>query len=288
MKDLTETKYSLIRNVELPIGLALYKLELIGSENIPQLAITALDQGYDSSSLRILAGLIPNIDNSWEINDYFKKSLIELGIEELSSGQSCLVLIRYYLQQIIDGTITPFDGLEKIIKKIYYNSEFQSYKMEVVNKEYKHNYLGIEVFYGLYYQYDDHLIQYSGIYNDRSRKYELRLINKILDEAKKYIVNYENIKLELIESEKYLELVNSIEDISETDYNELIMRINDSLLKIQINPIICENTKIKGMFGNLDKNILKYVLNKDHNKVLRIVIVEKDKVYFIKEIQVEK
>jgi hypothetical protein len=279
--------YAYLKNIGLPIGLALYKLDLISSENMPDLATSALEQGYDSPSLRILAGLIPSLDSSWEINTYLEKALIELNISELSSSMACLILIRYYLQQIIDGDISPFEGLEKVIKNIYYNSQFQTHKLELANENYRHNYLGIEIFYGLYYQYDDYLIEYSGNYNKSFKKHESKLINNIIEEANKYIANYQNIKIELIDSEKYLEIINSIKGMSGIDYNELLININDIFIKNKITPIICENTEIKNMFGKLKKKIVKYVLNKDKKLALRIVKTKIDEVYLVDEIGIE-
>ncbi|MDD2371641.1 MAG: hypothetical protein PHQ32_06550 [Firmicutes bacterium] len=283
-----ETQNILAKKIDLLTGLAFYKLEYIGTENIPDLAASALEQGYDCPSLRVLSGLRSSLDNFWEINNYLKKALIELGITELSSSTACLILIRYYLQQIIDKEISPLDGLKKVIKNIYYSSEFQSNNLEVINKEYKHNFLGLEVLYSLFYQYDDYLIAYTGNYKKTFKKHESKLINSIIEEAKKYIENYETIKLELIEDEKNLDIVNSIKGLSSANYNQLVKSINDVIINYKITPVICENTKIKGRFWELNKNIVKYVLNRDRKLVLRIVIIKKDDVYLVEDIDIDK
>ena len=64
-------------------------------------ALDALCEGIDSPSLRILAGLESPL-NSFEVRDYTKKTLKELGIRELVGEEAVLAYSRDLAEEIIE------------------------------------------------------------------------------------------------------------------------------------------------------------------------------------------
>jgi len=66
-------------------------------------ATMALCSGADSPSLRILAGLDPQ-SNGFEIRDYTRKALEELGIKPLSGVESVLAYARDLAEEIVENS----------------------------------------------------------------------------------------------------------------------------------------------------------------------------------------
>jgi hypothetical protein len=64
-------------------------------------ALEALCEGVDSPSLRILAGLEPLL-NSFEVLDYTRRTLKELGISELVGEEAVLAYSRDLAEEIIE------------------------------------------------------------------------------------------------------------------------------------------------------------------------------------------
>jgi hypothetical protein len=65
-----------------------------------------LMQDYDSSSLRILAGLDHHND-FWEVDDYFLRSIKELDLEEPEAKTAIRTYACETAQSIIDSQLTP-------------------------------------------------------------------------------------------------------------------------------------------------------------------------------------
>lgn len=56
-----------------------YTLGILTDKDLPGIAMTGLEEGYDSESLRILAGHNMT-DNSFVLDDYFRRTLNELRL----------------------------------------------------------------------------------------------------------------------------------------------------------------------------------------------------------------
>ena len=72
-------------------GLWNYGLENLRRDELPDIALKALEEGYDTPSLRILAGLGNDV---WEIKEYLKLTLKEMGIELPNKSYAGLMLIK--------------------------------------------------------------------------------------------------------------------------------------------------------------------------------------------------
>ena len=127
--------------------------------DIPELATTALSEGSDSPSLRILAGL-NSMDRSEEIERHFKKCLHEFGIAEPRKEEAAWRLLRYYTDLILHREIDLYQGLDCIFQKIYNNMHWAN-----SNNVYVGDSVGLEALYGFYDNLGELLSWQSPLYH---------------------------------------------------------------------------------------------------------------------------
>jgi hypothetical protein len=96
----------------LEISAAKLALGLLISTDLPDLATLALVEGYDSPSLRILAGL-NRVSDTDEVN-LLKKVFHELDVEIPESRDAVLYLGRGIAEQIVRREISAYEGARKI------------------------------------------------------------------------------------------------------------------------------------------------------------------------------
>ncbi len=77
-----------------------------------------LMQDYDSPNLRILAGL-DRRSNIFEVEDYFRRSIKELNIEEIESETTIRAYACELAQQIIDGQFPVSDQAIRGLAQIF-------------------------------------------------------------------------------------------------------------------------------------------------------------------------
>ena len=91
---------------------AKWVLGRLPSQALPAIATDALVSGLDSQALRELAGeLHPTVEESGPL---FEEILGEFGIGIPDRSRAGLVLAKAYAAQIIDGTISPYEGAQHI------------------------------------------------------------------------------------------------------------------------------------------------------------------------------
>jgi hypothetical protein len=99
--------------------LSAYSLGFITDKDLPDVAMTGLQEGYDSESLRILAGHNTK-DNLFVLNDYFRRALIELRVVLNDKKESLITVVAFYARNIVDkkvDTYLEFEKLNEIITK---------------------------------------------------------------------------------------------------------------------------------------------------------------------------
>jgi hypothetical protein len=100
----------------LQLAAARRALELILPEDLPGVATEALEDGLDSPSLRILAGLTRSeIDEAWSL---FDRTLTELNLEVPSLLSAVLCLSRSVAREIVSGRISPREGSSRISRLV--------------------------------------------------------------------------------------------------------------------------------------------------------------------------
>lgn len=91
---------------------ALWALGRLRSEQIPEIATDWLANGLDSPSLRRLAGVSAPVMS--EVGPLFERALTELRVVTPQKSEALMRLARHYAQQIVDGTVSPYDGARKL------------------------------------------------------------------------------------------------------------------------------------------------------------------------------
>ncbi|MGI8669366.1 MAG: hypothetical protein ACR2J3_05880 [Aridibacter sp.] len=72
-------------------------------EDISDWAIKCLEKGYDSKSLRMLASMPESLYTSSETDEYFQRSLKELGWNEIKTEQYLMRYAKIFAEDIIKG-----------------------------------------------------------------------------------------------------------------------------------------------------------------------------------------
>jgi len=106
--------------------LSAYSLGFITDKDLPDVAMTGLEEGYDSESLRILAGH-NTTDNSFVLNDYFRRALKELRLALNDDRKEALInVVAFYAKNIVDkkaDAYLEFEKLNEIINKTEFHCE---------------------------------------------------------------------------------------------------------------------------------------------------------------------
>ena len=94
------------------LTLTLWALGRLPSEQLPEVATDWLAKGLDSPSLRQLAGVGSPVMS--EVGPLFEKVLAELEVAAPNKEEALMFLDRHYAQQIVEGTVSPYEGAQKI------------------------------------------------------------------------------------------------------------------------------------------------------------------------------
>ena len=84
-------------------------------EELPDWAIRCLEKDFDSKSLRILASMSKR-DSASELNDYFQRSLKELGWDKIEKQDYLIGYSKLLAQEIIDEKTDPLEASRKIYR----------------------------------------------------------------------------------------------------------------------------------------------------------------------------
>ncbi len=97
--------------------LARHSLGLLPVEELPDLALNAIQAGYDSPSLRQLAGA--SAHDTEEAHRLFAKALHELGLPVPPAPEAGLTLARDVARRVLSGAIAPYEGAKRIWDHVY-------------------------------------------------------------------------------------------------------------------------------------------------------------------------
>jgi hypothetical protein len=129
--------------------IAKYVTGNIPTELVPQIGIIGLEEGLDTPSLCILAGLDKS-ENFYVVESYLKLTLEELNIPIPNKRQAALEYACAITDEIINGEKEIVAGVAEIEKKAIDSYDFWS-----ENKHYVYDSISFEKVYGLYVEYDD-------------------------------------------------------------------------------------------------------------------------------------
>lgn len=94
------------------VAVAQWHLGMLTSDQLPTIAIQALEEGRDSPSLRTLAGLTS--DETDDAGSLLERAARELGVQVRDSAQAALTVARFVASHITQGTLSPYDGARQI------------------------------------------------------------------------------------------------------------------------------------------------------------------------------
>jgi len=97
---------------ELRLTQARFLLDRLYPELLVEFACQALEAGFDSPSLRALAG---ESERTKAITyPLFENALAEMGLDPLDPSEARQVLAKPWAEKILEGMVTPFEGAKAI------------------------------------------------------------------------------------------------------------------------------------------------------------------------------
>lgn len=129
--------------------IAKYVTGNLTTDQLSNVGLTGLEEGLDTPSLRILAGLSKN-ENPLEIKRYFHLALKELNIELPNERQAALEFAIALINEILAGKLEIIKGITEIIYKA-----FSSHDFSPEDKQYCYDSIGFDTIYGLYDTYEE-------------------------------------------------------------------------------------------------------------------------------------
>jgi hypothetical protein len=129
--------------------IAKYVCGHLTSDELPKLGVAGLEQGLDTPSLRILAGL-NRYDSPFEVEHYFKLAITELNIQLPDKRQAALEYAVAIVEDILEGKKDVIAGTREI-----HSYAIASYDFFSENKRYCYDSIGFEQAYGLLDTSDD-------------------------------------------------------------------------------------------------------------------------------------
>ena len=129
--------------------IAKYVTGNLTTDQLPDIGVKGLEEGLDTPSLCILAGLSKN-ENPFQIEHYFKQTLEELNIALPDKRQAALDYAFAILDEILEGKKEIIQGA----KEIYCNA-IDSYDFFSETKFFCYDSIGFEAVYGLFVTYND-------------------------------------------------------------------------------------------------------------------------------------
>lgn len=97
--------------MDLETAFALLETDEIGPESLPGIAAQGLQEGTDSPSLRLLAGIKPF--DPRDARDLFNRAMVELGIS-MQPYEAAIIAARWLAGQCLNGALSPRDACSRI------------------------------------------------------------------------------------------------------------------------------------------------------------------------------
>jgi hypothetical protein len=97
--------------------IAKHKLGIVDYQQLPSIAADALESGYDSPSIRCLAGS-SGLEPS-ELQRLFLNALSELQLKVPTADEAGLLVAKGIAEAVLAGALRPYDGAKQIWSTIY-------------------------------------------------------------------------------------------------------------------------------------------------------------------------
>lgn len=129
--------------------IAKYVTGNLTTDQLPGIGLKGLEEGLDSPSLCILAGLSKN-ESPFEIEHYFELTLAELKIKPPDKRQAAIDYAFAIVDEILEGKKDVIDGTREILYKA-----IDSYDFFSESNKYCYDSIGFDAAYGLFDTYDE-------------------------------------------------------------------------------------------------------------------------------------
>lgn len=167
------------------VYLANFVLDNNKLSTMPDAAVQALIEGFDSPSLAKLAGESGAHSNLFEIEELFRHTLSELGLSLPSKEEAAQTLISYWAKRIVSGSVQPREGARHILVEVYHQIEYPNEK--IVGET-----LGITSLVGPAYQYDDlqeGFIEFKGKPLSKEEAFKI-LDRNVIEASQRYLLSH--------------------------------------------------------------------------------------------------
>ncbi len=128
-------------------SVAKFNLGYLSMSQFPKIAMQQLENGVESESLIILAGMSDE-DNSFEIKEYLDCAIAELNIERYEGNDAAFVLANYYVQEFKSGNLSIGDTVSRITNYCWYNNS-----VEIVSDKYRFDSIKFAGIIAVWYDY---------------------------------------------------------------------------------------------------------------------------------------
>ena len=167
--------------------LAKYVTGNLATNQLPDIGLIGLEEGLDTPSLCILAGLNKN-ESPFQTDHYFKRALEELKINLPNKRQAAIEYAMAIIDEILEGKKEVVIGTREIHCKA-----IDSYDFFSESKQYCYDSIGFETAYGLFDTIDE--LSCSNT-SGQTEKINEQLLNEtkkeLLEELKKWKDKIEN------------------------------------------------------------------------------------------------
>lgn len=129
--------------------MAKFKLGGLSLSQFPEIALKLLENGIESESLIILAGMSKQ-DNSFEIKEYLDRTIDELGVDIYEFNEAAFILANYYLKEFKNGNLNVGEAIVKIHGECWGNIF-----VEIVSEKYIYDSIKFGKIIALWFDYDE-------------------------------------------------------------------------------------------------------------------------------------
>ncbi|MBK8242570.1 MAG: hypothetical protein IPK88_04025 [Saprospiraceae bacterium] len=163
-----------------------YILGNISNSQLPEIGLIGLKENLESESLVILAGMNEN-DNSFEIEEYYKRALAELNFAEPNKIEAAKILLIHYLNKMISNPNQVFKFMSNIDNEIYKQEDWKL--ILKIEAKYLGEEIGLEKLFTWYRELQDwkdesKLLYYNNLPRDEQR---LKFEEHLIEEAKELL-----------------------------------------------------------------------------------------------------
>jgi hypothetical protein len=103
-----------VKKTAFSFAVAQWVLGWVSSDQLPAIAMKALEEGIESTTLSQLS--VEEAVGNPDLHAKFEKALSEIGMPKIDKANAGRIVARYIAQKICDGHVTPIEGAREIWK----------------------------------------------------------------------------------------------------------------------------------------------------------------------------